>query len=553
MKFACAAFVGLSAVAFYCNALFALPAPTYRTVALRGHQAPGLTSGDIFTSFFTPSINSAGEVCFSGTIEGPLGITSNNNTGIWTEGAGPLALLARENDPAAGGTAGEVYSELSGIMPNISDSGDVAWLSSLFRPPSTSFIATILKGNVGSVQMLASRGAQVPGLPTGVNYAAFNEPPTINAQGDVAYRARLDGLGVDGTNQWTLWKSAGGVQQLLARQGEPAPGTSASFGTIWSNRINHAGHVAVSADLSTIESGTTPESGLWLSDGTSLNLQVKDFSFAPGVPNAEMNISQGSSFSVNSSGHLAFRASMRASVPAGVDTTNDSGIWSSGSGSLKLLAREGSQAPGVIPDAKYASFDTPKLSEGGHTAFAAGLANDVALGITSTNNSGIWSDAGGILQLLARSGDQAPGMPLDAVFNTFNGGRSSVDFALNSAGHSAFLWRVTGGGTTSSNNLGLWAQDQNGNLRLVVRQGDMFEVAPGDLRLITGINFQSQSAGGEGLPRGLNDNYQIAIHLNFANNTSGIFVAQISVPEPGSLGLSLLAFAGIFARCKQRG
>jgi hypothetical protein len=349
------------------------------------------------------------------------------------------------------------------------------------------------------------------------------------------------------------WKSAGGVQQLLARQSEPAPGTSASFGTIWSNRINHAGHVAVSADLSTIESGTTPESGLWLSDGTSLNLQVKDFSpTTGGVPGTEFNIPQAMSFSMNSSAQFAFRASMRASVTAGVDTTNDNGIWSSGSGSLKLLAREGSQAPGVISGAKYASFDTPKLSEGGHTAFAAGLANDIALGITSTNNSGIWSDASGSLQLLARAGAQAPGMPLGAVFDVFNGGRSSVDFALNSAGHGAFLWRVTGGGTNSNNNLGLWAQDQNGKLRLVLRQGDMFEVAPGDARLITGIGFQSQSAGGEGLPRGFNDNHQLAVLLNFANNTSGVFVTSITVPEPGGLALTFLAFAGFFARCKQR-
>jgi hypothetical protein len=536
------------------NIAHALPLPTFRTVALMGQSAPGLPIDTSFLSFGVPSLNSLGQVSFSGTLTGPpRDISILNNTGIWTEGIGSLALLARENDPAAGATAGQLYSDFNAISPNISDSGDVAWLSSQRAPASSLAIPTIWSGNVGTLMMHTSVGSGAPGLPAGVNIAAINEPPVINSQGDVAYRPRIAGPGVDITNQWTLWKTNGGPPELLARQGDSAPGTSENFATLWVIRINDAGQVGVSADLTSIDSGTQPQSGLWLSNGNVLELQVKDFSPAPGVVGAEFNISQSTPLLLNSSGEFAFRAFLRESVTIGVDTTNDQGIWSSGTGSLQLVAREGGQAPGIVAGGNFFGFDPPKFSNGGQTAFIASLAANALLGITPANSTGLWSDANGNLQLVARAGDQAPGMPMGAVFDSFFGGRSSVGVALNAAGHAAFFTSVTGGGVTSTNNTGLWAQDQNGNLRLVLREGELFEVAPGDFRTISFITFQSQSAGGEGLARGFNDNYQLALHLNFTNNTSGIFVAQVSVPEPGTIVLAMAVLSSLFTRCKQRG
>jgi hypothetical protein len=495
-----------------------------------------------------------GQVSFSAALSGPpRDILTTNNTGLWTEGSGALALLVREGDPAAGATTGQVYNDFSAIFPSIGDSGDVAWLGSQRVPASSLIVPTIWSDNIGTLRMHASVGGDATGLSAGVTIAAISEIPVINSQGDVAYRAMLTGSGVFTNNDLTLWTTPGGTPQLLAREGDPAPGTSANFGTLWSIRLNDAGQAAISAHLTMIESGgTNPESGWWLSNGGTLNLLVKDFSPAPGVSAAEFNIGQSAPISLNSSGQVAFGALMRLSVPVGIDTTNDAGIWSSGSGSLQLLAREGSQAPGVVAGVKFSSFNSPKLADGGHTAFVAGLANDAVLGITPANNSGLWSDANGNLQLVARAGTQAPGMPMGAVFSTFTGGRSNVDFALNSSGHAAFINNVVEGGTSVTGTRGLWAQNQNGNLRLAVREGDMFQVAPGDLRMVTGIGFQSLSAGGEGLARGFNDNHQLAVLLSFANNISGIFVISITVPEPSGLGLCLLAFPAIFTRCKQR-
>jgi hypothetical protein len=532
----------------------ALPSPTFRTVALRGQHAPGLPNDTSFSAFGTPSINSLGQVSFSGALTGPArDILTTNDTGLWTEGNGPLALLARENEPAAGGTAGQVYNDFDSIAPTISDSGDVAWRSTT-RPPATILpSAAIWSGNVGTLKLHASVGSSAPGLPAGVTISNLNDLPVINSQGTVAYRATLTGTGVNNTNELTIWSTPGGIPQLLAREGDPAPDASANFSTLWSARLNDAGQVAISADLTSIDSGTNPESGWWLSNGNTLNLVVKDFSSVPGVPSGEFNVGQSARISLNSTGQVAFQALLRQSAIAGVDATNDSGVWSSGAGPLELLAREGSQPPGVVAGARFLRFDTPKLSDQGHTAFTALLNLDASLGITANNNSCLWSDAAGSLELVARGGEQAPGMPIGVLFSTFSAPRGAVDFAVNSDGHVAFLNSVFGGGTTTANDTALWAQDQNGLLRLIVREGDLFEVAPGDFRTISLITFQSQSAGGDGLARGFNDNYQLALRLFFTNNTSGVFVTSITVPEPGGLVLSLLMFPGLLVRCKQRG
>jgi hypothetical protein len=232
----------------------ALPLPSFRTVALMGQLAPGLPNDTSFSSFGVPSVNNLGQVSFSGSLSGPpRDILTTNNTGLWTEGAGPLTLLAREGDPAAGATTGQVYN-------NIADSGDVTWRSSVRPPTSPLFFRNIWSGNVGTLQMHASVGSGAPGLPAGVTISALTDP-VINSQGIVAYRATLTGTGVDGSNDLTLWSTTGGSPQLLVREGDPAPGTSANFSTLWSVRLNDAGQAGISADLSTIESGTTPESG----------------------------------------------------------------------------------------------------------------------------------------------------------------------------------------------------------------------------------------------------------------------------------------------------
>lgn len=98
----------------------------------------------------------------------------------------------------------------------------------------------------------------------------------------------------------------------------------------------------------------------------------------------------------NDAGQTAFAASL---IGSGVDSTNNQGIWSEGSSSLALLARTGSQAPGAPSGVNYSSFSNPVINNAGRTAFLAGLTGS---GVDATNNTGIWSEGSGYLALVVR-------------------------------------------------------------------------------------------------------------------------------------------------------
>ena len=153
---------------------------------------------------------------------------------------------------------------------------------------------------------------------------------------------------------------------------------------------------------------------------------------------------------------------------------------------------------------------------------------------------------------MAREGSQAPGTPAGANFDTFN------NPVLNASGKTAFTatLQATGGGVTSGNDFGLWAEDPLGVLTLVVREGDAFTLAPGDVRTISAISFNSLnstvSGGEDGRGISFNDDFTLAFGLTFTTASgggSGIFTSQI-VPEPA--GLSLLAIAGVGAATLRR-
>ena len=76
-----------------------------RTVALTGNAAAG-TSGGVYGEFGAPGIDVNGGAIFSAYLGiGPGGVTSSNDTTIWSERTGSVALLAREGDPAPSTTS----------------------------------------------------------------------------------------------------------------------------------------------------------------------------------------------------------------------------------------------------------------------------------------------------------------------------------------------------------------------------------------------------------------------------------------------------------------
>ncbi len=86
---------------------------------------------------------------------------------------------------------------------------------------------------------------------------------------------------------------------------------------------------------------------------------------------------------------------------------------------------------------------------------------------------GIWSDASGQPGNLRYKGDQAPGVEEGSVFNEFN---SIFSPEMNASGQVAFRARLSSPNNEIHNTYGIWATDVNGEIQLIARQGDLFDV-----------------------------------------------------------------------------
>lgn len=176
----------------------------------------------------------------------------------------------------------------------------------------------------------------------------------------------------------------------------------------------------------------------------------------------------------------------------------------SGAVVFRTVALSGTQASGTPKGANFNTFGAcPVTNADGKVAFYATLSTSGGR-VTTTSNEGIWSEGSGSMALVARNGSQAPGAPAGANFNSFG------TPVINAGGQVAFTatLQTTGGGVTASNDAGLWAEDPSGVLTLVVREGDLFTVAPGDIRTITAINFATGSGGEDGRGITFNDDYR---------------------------------------------
>jgi hypothetical protein len=105
--------------------------------------------------------------------------------------------------------------------------------------------------------------------------------------------------------------------------------------------------------------------------------------------------------------------------------------------------------------------------------------------------------------------------------------------SLNSSGQVAFRADLIGSGVNSSNNKGIWATDWTGTLQPIARAGQQLEVAPGNFRTISDLNFTSASGNSDGLSSGFNNVGQLVFWASFTDGSQGVFVSNEVAHIPG--------------------
>lgn len=157
-------------------------------------------------------------------------------------------------------------------------------------------------------------------------------------------------------------------------------------------------------------------------------------------------------------GNLTFEAGITA---RGLDPNRGVGIWTTRNSTVKLVAREGQEAPGTS-GFQFDDFENFAVSETGQLALTARLAGE---GTTPGNREGIWTFDGTSLDLLVRAGQQADGVPELSSYRTFE------ILEMNTNGHVFFEATIEGSNSSFPFERGIWRSQPNG-LQPLVRAGD---------------------------------------------------------------------------------
>ena len=455
-----------------------------------GDALPGLT----FAILKSPVLGSAGEVAFLATVKG-AGVKSANKTGLWRGTAGgALRLLARTGMSATGDALADRLSGAPAAQPE--GVSFASLLSYATAGGETAFAAKLAakRGLVSAVSDLGiwsdSEEARVLMLREGQTLAT--------ASGNKVVKAFSFIMPMLGT---------GGQPRALVESGTPE-------GAMYAARVTFTDRVPAQA---VIEGSAASGFSVVAMTGQSADSLASE-------PVAEgMNwLNFGMPGWSGDASNYSFLAKLAG---PGVTKLNDSGVFADdGSGGLSLALSKGEAAPDTI-GGTFASFLDPVAGGGSNFAVQAKIAGR---GIAAANASGLWWRNAGELSLLARAGSVAAETG-GAAFKSF----SSLAYAAPKG--PLFVARLlprktSPGAVSAADDIGLWAMESSGALRLLLREGD--QIGGRTVVSFTALGSTAGSASQiqlPGNPIGFNSSSTVVCLVAFSDRQSPVAIVKIEV------------------------
>ena len=231
-------------------------------LVMPGDSAPG---GRVFDDAWNGSINSGGDVAFSGHLMGDscanIGVpfACGDSVYLRTGTTGAITSIAHQGDPAPGGGT---FTVTFGAL--INDSDQVAFVGNLGSPnPQTASPCGIYRYQDGVLSAVAKPGQPMPGGGNFVSSTCGDEELGLNNTGEICFGAQLDSV-TNGVPDTGVYCSLNGAVHLVARSGTvlPGVGTIAYLGDVapvsgstpdfrYGAATNARGQVLVNATLTT--------------------------------------------------------------------------------------------------------------------------------------------------------------------------------------------------------------------------------------------------------------------------------------------------------------
>jgi hypothetical protein len=503
--------IGLVLSTLILNSAVATAAPfTWKAVAVTNTPAPGLPDASAtFIGLHPPQIDEAGRISFSTSLLNTPITGALYQTGPNAEGLSPVVY---DGQPTPGIANAEF--QIPRVEQAMAGGGRIAfWIDVNAANHGPHIASAIYSADPQNPQLIMRSGQTAPGVADGIfrdngpwdQFRASGNHVAFLTSASVSFGTGI----VDG-----IWRGAAGASpEMIVYSGMPTPVGAGSFDAINLRRVTESGTVGFRAN--TGAAGTS----LW--QGTPGNLHL----VAGGL-----SLSDTDNALFTRAGTWFFYARNDA---AAVRVKPD--------GSTTTLAVTGQQAPGLPAGVTFDQFGGfASGREGSAAAFWNSLSGP---GVNSTNDwaAFLWSDNGSSPRLIAREGDAAPGTAPGVVFTG-----SPIVYA-NDFNQFVMYYDLAGSGVTNTNDSGLWCDTGDGQLQLLLREGDNFLVN-GTPRMIREIDFNISSPGTQ--DDRFNNLGQYVVGLTFTDNSSGIFTVQ--VPEPSVATIAMIMSTSMFARRRLR-
>ena len=470
---------------------------------------------------------------------GSLALTGNDGSGakvsgvVTSNGVATTVYIQYGTTPAYGSetsgfnvsakSAATTVSEvLSGLQPGTTYYYRIVTISAsgTYYGPSATFVSAPF-----TVSTIYTSGSSVPDI-ANAEFSTFSNP-AINDQDNLAFKATmLTGHGgITTANATGIWAADDtGTTHLVAQEGTVAPGTAktlssgtvtANFATFSDPVYNNNGQVAFSATLTAGSAAATgTTTGIWSNSSGTLSLVARLGSPAPGFA-ANVNFSNFEGVALPDQGGVILLATVGSGKTAGT------GIWEGTSAAdLQLLAQTGESLNGKTVTG-LAILPNSAVQTRSFTQQGANLALVVTF---SDKSTAVVTLVGDTWDVAAQTSDTAAGIA-NGQFASFG------NPVINAQNHTAFAAKLSSGAA------GVWADDNSGTRNLLAAEGTS---APG-----TSAEFTSFSDPVD------NSNDTVAFVAKLSNNTTGIWagtqpelVAQTGSQAPGcATGIDFSAFS----------
>ena len=489
----------------------------YSTVALSGDRAPGTEPPVVFKDFGPPSRSEPGLYVFQAVLD-RSDVAAVRDLGIWRGHISNLQLVARENDASPGVNNGLFDRFLPPRVPN----EDITLFSG-YASENNDPISGIWENTNSETSAVVVEGTILNDDPPVV----FRGNPLfkVNPWGHVAFY--MEGTSSPSGKLTSIWTNRDGVLQ-------PFPDENTIFPDLpdWAISSQKLALDAF-AWTGTERLVVAVNFEVFLLQPIGLYIESDDNTAIPIIPISDSPIPEpGDLMGVvtlegNVHGDIAFTAWQLPPDGSLADRSPNT-VWfvpqsADGTYQPEILATRGDQTPET--DATFDRFSHLKLTSTGDVLFISTLEGET---INEYNNGVIWRAGENGLTILAREGDHAPGTTQDVFFADFQ----TLQICDNSVVFNALLDGIT---VTESNSQGLFATDGQGNILLLARTGNTWDVNGdgSDIRIIRSISPIAEYLPSLDDPNPHLSN--IVFGLTFTDGTSGIFAVYIQDLIPGDV------------------